>query len=593
MSSIKKLSRALRILDKKTKVLLVVASIFRIGLNVLDFIALAVVGIVAYLAANADKSFILDVPVLGLSSSFTILDVPWLAVIAAFLFLLKSVTAILFSFNFGHRVSQLETQYSRQWIFDNFEFTKRFDAYPDSPTVHTTLMRSMNSLVTGILTSLVTMASEGALLVFLIAGFVVLNPVAALLVVVYLGSIVAIMSFFILPSIQSESAKDYAASHKMLEITRDYLANRKAIVAHGRNEIWLNDLAKTKGMQIESANRGLSLTSLPRNLIETALILGVFGFLGVVVVFSDIPSQAVTIGIFLVGGLRLVSAILPLQASVGVLRQSLMTIDHALDGLVNDMRPSTKSNAGPTDFDLTVEDLTFESVDSGFQLEKLSLKIPFGSKFAIVGPSGAGKTTLGELLLGLRHPEKGSVLVGGIPSSDLIDRQSPHLAYVPQQPQLISGSLAQNVSLNGEPDFERAQKVLLESGLSDLLKRSPDGLSTFISPGDQPLSGGEMQRLGLARALYMEAKIILLDEATSALDAATEEFISSTLRRFRGNKTLIVIAHRLSTIVDSDKILYLDRGKVKGFGTYDELLSSVPDFLKAVHLLSSEPRASK
>ena len=588
MSTLKKLSSALKILSRKSRIMLILASTLRIGLNLLDFAALAVVGIVAYLAANTGKTFEFKVEALDLNLNFAIGDVPWLAIVAAGLFLTKSAAAIVFSFQFGKKVSRLEAHYSRKWLHNHFEFTNALDSYPDAPQVHTALMRSMSSLITGIITSVVTMFSEGALLIFLIAGFMILNPFAAILVVAYLGVIVSVMSFLILPRIQEESRKDYAASHKMLTITRDYLANKKSIMVHGENKKWLEELAEAKALQIESANKGLSLTALPRNLIETALIMGVFGFLGIVVVFSDIPSQAVTIGIFLVGGLRLVSAILPLQASIAVLKQSLGAVDDALVGLNLKVKLQKTNGIAPADFDISVRKMSFGMAKSSFKLDNISIEIPFGSKFAIVGPSGAGKTTFGEILLGLRHPTEGHVELGGVALTDVVNSDRRYLAHVPQQTQLIDGTLAQNVSLSREPHNDLAFNALVLSGLKSLVQRLPHGVETRVIAGEQPLSGGELQRLGLARALYADSKIIVLDEATSALDAGTEEYISETLRSFRGRKTLIVIAHRLSTIVDADQIIYLDKGKLLGIGTYEELLRSVPDFAKAAKLLVSE-----
>ena len=589
MGNLKKLASALDILSRKSKVLLLAAAILRIGLNFLDLAALAVVGIVAYLAANPTKFFTMKLSEFSTSFQFSISDVPWLAIAAAALFLCKSFFSIIFSFQFGSKISQLEAQYSTKWIFNHFEFTNPEDVYPDTPLVHTTLMRSMSSLITGILTSLVTLLSESALLALLVLGFLFLNPFAATLVVIYLGIIVAVMSLIILPRIQLESSNDYAASHKMLTITRDYLANRKAILMHGENSRWLEELAEAKTRQITSANKGLTLTSLPRNLIETALILGVFGFLGIVVVFSDIPTQAVTIGVFLVGGLRLISAILPLQASVSVIRQSLAAVDTALEGLKLDSpHPNLHEERKPRNFDITVEDMTLEIQNSNFKLDRISLNIPFGEKIAIVGPSGAGKTTLGEVILGLRHPNSGRVEIGGVRVQDILNGGQQHFAYVPQQPQLIEGSVAENVSLSRNPDVKACLRALDLAGLSKLVEGLPEGIETNLVTSDRSLSGGELQRLGLARALYTDSEVILLDEATSALDAGTEELISNTLLSFKGKKTMIVIAHRLSTIVDADCIVYLNRGKVLGQGKYEELLKVVPDFARAAKLLGSD-----
>jgi ABC-type multidrug transport system fused ATPase/permease subunit len=588
------IQQAFSLLSKKTRWQLFAASVIRIVLNVLDLAALAIVGAVGYLVANPTRHIDLQSMPLSLNLQLGIVEVPLLAVVATFLFLLKSTASSLFTFAFAARVSHLETSLSKQWLL--FYFGKVSDAedVPDGPSVQATLLRSVNALVTGILTSFVTLISEGTLLLSLVVGFVLLNPFGATLVVVYLGLVVIALSRFILPRIQKASAEDYASSRQIMTLTRDYMSNRKSIVIHGVNRQWIDALANAKGKQIRSANRGVSLSTLPRNLIEAALILGVFGFLGMAMLFSDIPSQAVTIGVFLVGGLRMVSAVLPLQAAAGVLKQSLSAVDDALSGLMAGSASKESSLpiglSAPDEPTIQVRDLTFSRPGSEFKLQSMTFDVPFGSKIAIVGPSGAGKSTLGELLLGLRLPTTGAVLVNGVASSDLIKHGRTPFAYVPQSSQIIDGTFAENVTLSRNPDAldrTRALHALRACGLLDLVNRQPLGLDTELSVGEGSLSGGEIQRLGLARALFTNPKILVLDEATSALDASTEHHISQTLKTFRGNCTLIVIAHRLSTIVDADKILYLDQGAVVASGTYDHLIANVPDFKDAVRILST------
>jgi ATP-binding cassette subfamily C protein len=208
-------------------------------------------------------------------------------------------------------------------------------------------------------------------------------------------------------------------------------------------------------------------------------------------------------------------------------------------------------------------------------------------KTAIVGPSGAGKTTTFEIAAGFRLPSSGTVTISGYTPRDIIENFPGAIGFVPQRPQLISASLAENVSLVEESstNINQVRNSLELAGLGEFINPIRFGLARFINPDSGELSGGEIQRLGLARALYRDPKILFLDEATSALDAETESKVNQTLDKLRGNMTIVLIAHRLSTVMNADNIIYLDKGRVVAQGTFQELKAKVPDFAKAVELM--------
>jgi ATP-binding cassette subfamily C protein len=218
----------------------------------------------------------------------------------------------------------------------------------------------------------------------------------------------------------------------------------------------------------------------------------------------------------------------------------------------------------------------------------ISFSVAPGQKVALVGPSGAGKTTSFELAIGFRLPQVGDITVGGISPRELLENGNGVIGIVPQRPHLVSGTLAENVSLaNAEQtDLEQAVNCLEISGLKSFA--TSEGLQMQVHPDSGQLSGGEIQRLGLARALYRNPGILFLDEATSALDAETESEVNKVLDRLRGHMTIVLIAHRLSTVKNADKIIYLDDGRVIAEGTFAELQKKVPDFKNAVKLMGLE-----
>lgn len=210
-------------------------------------------------------------------------------------------------------------------------------------------------------------------------------------------------------------------------------------------------------------------------------------------------------------------------------------------------------------------------------LEHISFETKQGETIAFVGPSGSGKTTLVKLLVGLYHPENGQVLYNDIPSKQIdLDELREKISFVTQDTQLFSGSIRENL-LFVRPDAsdEECMQVLQRAACQNLLSRADKGLDTIIGEGGVKVSGGEKQRLSIARALLREPNILVFDEATSSLDSLTEEEITETIRNVSevSDHITILIAHRLSTIMHADKIFVLEKGLIIESGRHDELLA--------------------
>jgi ATP-binding cassette subfamily C protein len=205
------------------------------------------------------------------------------------------------------------------------------------------------------------------------------------------------------------------------------------------------------------------------------------------------------------------------------------------------------------------------------------LDIPAGSQAALIGTSGAGKSTLADLMLGLLEPTKGSVLINDTNPTELIKSNPGLMAYVPQKPGMISGTIAQNIALGvdvNEIDWNRLTRAISDADLLQFVETLPNGVNTNIGKRKDELSGGQLQRIGLARALYTEPKLLIMDEATSSLDAESENEINYALDAMRGQVTIILIAHRLNTVQRSDIVFLLDEGKIVTSGTFKQLITS-------------------
>ncbi len=199
-----------------------------------------------------------------------------------------------------------------------------------------------------------------------------------------------------------------------------------------------------------------------------------------------------------------------------------------------------------------------------------------GETIAFAGPSGAGKTTLVKLLVGLYNPQEGKIIYNGIPGDKIdLDELREKIGFVTQDTQLFSGTIKENLLfVNPGASDEECFDVLEKSAAGNLLGRAEKGLDTIIGEGGVKVSGGEKQRLSIARALLRHPQLLIFDEATSSLDSLTEEEITSTIKDISDRKDLItiMIAHRLSTVMHADKIYVLERGQITESGRHEELL---------------------
>jgi ABC-type multidrug transport system fused ATPase/permease subunit len=226
-------------------------------------------------------------------------------------------------------------------------------------------------------------------------------------------------------------------------------------------------------------------------------------------------------------------------------------------------------------------------------LDEIWLEIPQGSLVALTGGSGAGKTTLVDIVLGLYTPTRGRVTVDGRDISDDLVAWQRQLGYVAQDVFLLDASLAENVAFDqaaADIDLGRVRAALAQAQMLEVVDTLPQGLDTQVGERGARLSGGQRQRIGIARALYRNCGVLVLDEATSALDNETESRITKTIKDLQGQMTVIVVAHRLSTVRNADQIVFLERGRVEGIGTFDQLRDANAGFARLVQLGSLESK---
>lgn len=343
-----------------------------------------------------------------------------------------------------------------------------------------------------------------------------------------------------------------------------------------REEYFIEQFNESYSDYVECQKDYLFVSRIPKSVIELVCMGGIVMLIAVrVLVRGDLTTLISTLGMLGVAAFRLMPAMNQTMALLNAMKFRMPLFNEMFDDLIavrnrKDLEESKKviKNIKKMDFEkeISVENLSFSYPKKNLKvLDNVSFKIKKGNFVGIVGPSGAGKTTFVDILLGLLPPIEGKIYVDGKDLYDNIDGWLSNIAYVPQSISLIDGTIKENITLGtpaNEIDNELFEKVLKMSELYDFVQELPAKENTGVGDRGAKLSGGQRQRIGIARALYTNPSVLVLDEATSALDNETEKAITDTILKLKGQITIISIAHRLSTLEQCDYKIEFNAGKV-------------------------------
>lgn len=455
---------------------------------------------------------------------------------------------------------------------------------------------------TGILNFVAVLVSEGFLLIIISATFFLVDPVVAIVALLYFGLIIVVIQLVIGRSLKHAGVDAVEGTVETTNAISDTMDTFREISVLAKQDLFLRRINISRRRVAKSGAVITFLAGMPRYVVETALILGVVGFVAQQFITGQLAEGIVTIGVFLTGGVRIMASLLPLQNAIAQIKQNVEQAKLA-QGLIQEARkfevsessqPDPVRVAAPISADrglpLSIEGVSFHYPgDEHDTLHDISFHVDGGQHVAIVGPSGAGKTTLVDLILGLVSPDSGEIWVDGVHPRSLRVIAPGSVAYVPQKPGLVSGTILENIALGVPPeeiDRERVRDAVESAYLGAFIDSLPAGLDTSVGKQVDSLSGGQIQRLGLARALYTQPRLLVLDEATSGLDAGSEAFVSESLRKLYGRVTVIVIAHRLSTVQHSDVVHVLEDGRVVASGDFPTVRATVPMVAEYVKLMS-------
>lgn len=446
------------------------------------------------------------------------------------------------------------------------------------------------------ITSTLGVFSEGITILVIIAAMTTVSPLVTVITVAFFAIGALAIQRSVRPRVARAGSAATQASLKTSSLAIEALSATKEVKLRGAEDVFTSDYLAYRDIGANARALSAILGEVPKYVLEILFILAIAVVSGIASVTQTGPNILVTLGVFVASGTRIIPSAVRLMASLNGVRFARAPLASLLSDLARYEAAIRAAESNQTTDDvvggtLTVRDLHFsyEQQPDNPVLQGINLDVPEGSTMALVGTSGAGKTTLVDLMLGLLTPTSGVIAVNGVDIASNLRAWQRQVAVVPQDVFLLDADLARNIAFDQDVDFERLSAAIRGAQLDDVVAALPEGVDTEVGERGARLSGGQRQRLGIARALYRQPRFLFLDEATSALDNETERRLTSTLESLSRDITVIVVAHRLSTVKNADRLAFLEEGRVVAQGTFEEVQQLSPTFSRLVALGTLTP----
>lgn len=424
--------------------------------------------------------------------------------------------------------------------------------------------------------AMLQLASEVVVSCLIFMVLLLNDPGMTLFIIAVFGLLTLFIVKVFKPRLNRIGARNQAIQSRIAKWRIQATYGLKDVKVLNREEFYVRNYYETGKVGAEVARNYAVLNNMPRLLIETVFIISVLGFLVVYINGGgDITAMVTTISAFAIAAVRVLPSVNRINTYITEIAYTQPSLDFVYDNLQEGMktdamlaerRAYSQVEKLKLDHQIELDHISFHYPDSDKNIfEDAHMIVPKGKSVGIIGTSGAGKSTIVDILLGLLHAQTGMITCDGVDIFKNYESWLAQIGYIPQSIYLIDESIRDNIAFGIDADKideKRIWEVLEEAQLKEFVEELPEGLDTTIGDRGVRLSGGQRQRIGIARALYNDPEILVFDEATSALDNDTEAAVMEAVNSFHGRKTMIIIAHRLNTIEKCDMIYKVENMKL-------------------------------
>jgi ABC-type multidrug transport system fused ATPase/permease subunit len=598
------LVRVVELLPRKTHKRLLKILVVQLFLGFLDLLGVALIGLVGALSiagiqSQQPSNHINELMILiHLNNLNFQSQVGILASISATVFVGRTLFSLYFNKRIlevlSHEAQRLSTNQVSVVMRDSITLRDKLS----TQQIITNLTTGLDSLVIGYIGNFLMLASDLVILMVISVGLIVVNPVLAFFSLIYFLALA-----YLLHIVLSKKGKKFGRLHDSLSVSTSKLiyasvGAARELNVHGRSGYQAMKISEVRNRSIANLSNMAVLPNIGKYIMESSVIVGAVLLAGYQFFAQNAVGAISTLAIFMAAGSRVAPSVLRIQQGLLQISYHMGISQSTLEMLESPSFTKIPVVSDPSGFSRNHEGfnpvVSLQNIKISYPesispaLKNINLEFTIGEKVAIVGPTGSGKSTLLDVILGMRSQDSGEVRISDQNPVEAIEKWPGAISYVPQEIEVVPGTIRENLCLgynSDDIDETHLWAALEVANLANFVRESKFGLDTELGERGVSISGGQKQRLGIARALLTAPRLLILDEATSSLDGKTEFEISEAINALDESITVILVAHRLSTVREMSKVVYLAGGEMVAAGNFEEIRKMVPDFDEQAELM--------